>query len=47
MIKNVKNEKVKDDIVCGAKHGESWQEDVAKAENYLHSARTGELMVAK
>ena len=29
---------------CGAKHGESWQEDVAKAENYLHRARTGEWM---
>lgn len=29
---------------CGAKHGERWQEDVAKAENYLHRARTGEWM---
>ena len=27
---------------CGAKHVERWQEDVAKAENYLHRARTGE-----
>lgn len=32
---------------CGAKHGESWRDDVAKAENYLHRARTGEWMVAK
>lgn len=29
---------------CGAKNGERWQEDVAKAENYLHRARTGEWM---
>lgn len=29
---------------CGAKQGESWQDDVAKAENYLHRARTGEWM---
>ena len=29
---------------CGAKPGESWQDDVAKAENYLHRARTGEWM---
>ena len=29
---------------CGAKHGESWRDDVAKAENYLHRARTGEGM---
>ena len=29
---------------CGAKHGESWRDDVAKAENYLHRARTGEWM---
>jgi hypothetical protein len=26
---------------CGAKPGESWEDDVAKAENYLHRARTG------
>ena len=31
-------------IRCGAKHGESWRDDVAKAENYLHRARTGEWM---
>ena len=29
---------------CGAKKGESWRDDVAKAENYLHRARTGEWM---
>ena len=29
---------------CGAKKGESWSDDVAKAENYLHRARTGEWM---
>lgn len=29
---------------CGAKPGESWQDDVAKAENYLHRVRTGEWM---
>lgn len=29
---------------CGAKHGESWRDDVAKAENYLHRALTGEWM---
>ena len=29
---------------CGAKPGEGWQDDVAKAENYLHRARTGEWM---
>lgn len=29
---------------CGAKNGERWHEDVAKAENYLHRARTGEWM---
>lgn len=29
---------------CGAKNGERWQEDVAKAENYLHRALTGEWM---
>lgn len=29
---------------CGAKPGESWEDDVAKAENYLHRARTGEWM---
>jgi hypothetical protein len=29
---------------CGAKQGESWRDDVAKAENYLHRARTGEWM---
>ena len=29
---------------CGSKHGESWRDDVAKAENYLHRARTGEWM---
>lgn len=27
---------------CGAKPGENWESDVAKAENYLHRARTGE-----
>ena len=32
---------------CGAKNGERWQDDVAKAENYLHRARTGEWMEAK
>lgn len=31
-------------IRCGAKKGESWRDDVAKAENYLHRARTGEWM---
>ena len=31
-------------IRCGAKHAESWHDDVAKAENYLHRARTGEWM---
>ena len=30
---------------CGAKKGESWRDDVAKAENYLHRARTGEWMM--
>ena len=25
----------------GLKEGESWEDDVAKAENYLHRARTG------
>lgn len=25
----------------GLKDGESWEDDVAKAENYLHRARTG------
>ena len=29
-------------IRCGAKQGESWRDDVAKAEKYLHRARTGE-----
>ena len=29
---------------CGAKKGESWRDDVAKAENYMHRARTGEWM---
>ena len=29
---------------CGAKQGESWRDDVAKAENYLHRALTGEWM---
>ena len=29
---------------CGAKKGESWRDDVAKAENYLHRALTGEWM---
>lgn len=29
---------------CGAKNGERWQDDVAKAENYLHRALTGEWM---
>ena len=29
---------------CGAKKGESWRDDVAKAENYMHRARTGERM---
>lgn len=29
---------------CGSKQGESWRDDVAKAENYLHRARTGEWM---
>ena len=29
---------------CGAKQGESWRDDVAKSENYLHRARTGEWM---
>lgn len=29
---------------CGAKAGEDWKDDVAKAENYLHRARTGEWM---
>ncbi len=31
-------------IRCGAKKGESWRDDVAKAENYLHRALTGEWM---
>lgn len=26
---------------CGRKSGESWSDDVAKAENYLHRAITG------
>ena len=26
---------------AGLKDGESWEDDVAKAENYLHRARTG------
>ena len=28
----------------GKKQGEDWQDDVEKAENYLHHARTGEWM---
>lgn len=31
----------------GLKDGESWEEDVAKAENYLHRARTGEWSLKK
>ena len=31
----------------GLKEGESWEEDVAKAENYLHRARTGEWSLKK
>lgn len=31
----------------GLKQGESWEEDVAKAENYLHRARTGEWSLKK
>lgn len=27
---------------CGLKEGEDWKDDVAKAENYLHRAITGE-----
>jgi len=27
---------------AGLKEGESWEDDVAKAENYLHRSRTGE-----
>lgn len=30
--------------IKGKTNGESWHEDVAKAENYLHRARTGEWM---
>lgn len=26
---------------CGRKSGESWKDDIAKAENYLHRALTG------
>ena len=29
---------------CGAKKGESWRDDVAKADSYLRRARTGEWM---
>ncbi len=29
---------------AGEKDGETWMDDIAKAENYLHRARTGEWM---